>query len=134
MSVVRRGPVQHLASTLTGTLRAGLTGWDALARLFPGSAATGVPRRLALDAIRRIEAGPRGLYGGAVFRCDSNGDLDVALVLRAVIVHNGQPRLQAGAGITAASVPDREFAETQRKLASIARYLVPAGTPERVAS
>lgn len=133
MTVVRRGPVQHLQTTFAGTLRAASTGWDALAGLFPGSAVIGVPRPAARRAIDRIESQPRGLYGGAVLTCDHNGDMDVALALRTVIVQDGRARLQAGAGITTASVAAREFAETQAKLRSIQRYVVtvcPGGEPE----
>jgi salicylate synthetase len=40
---------------------------------------------------------------------------------------DGQTWLRAGAGIIAASTPDREFEETCEKLATLAPYLVPRG-------
>ncbi len=130
MTVRRRGSVQHLASTLTGRLAA--TGWHALAAVLPASAATGVPRPLAREAIRRIERAPRGLYGGAVLTCDANGALDAAIALRTVFSRGGTTWLQVGAGITSQSDPDREYQETCHKLASLTPHLVPAADRVRV--
>ncbi len=124
MTVRRRGSVQHLASTLTGRLAT--TGWGALAAVLPASAATGVPRPLAREAIRRIEPAPRGLYGGTVLICDAHGALDAALALRTVFSRDGRTWLQAGAGITSQSDPVREYQETCHKLASLTPHLVPA--------
>ena len=124
MSVRRRGSVQHLASTMTGELPVAASPWDALAALLPGSAATGVPRGLARQAIRRIEPQPRGLYGGAVLTCDADGSLDAALALRTVFSQGGTTWLQAGAGITSQSRPDREYEETREKLRAVAPFLV----------
>ncbi|MFI1396910.1 salicylate synthase [Streptomyces sp. NPDC020681] len=125
MKVVRRGSVQHLASTLRGELAEHVDPWAALCALFPPAAATGVPRRAALDTIRRLEERERGLYGGAVIACDAHGGLDAALALRTVFQRNGRTWLQAGAGVTSGSDPRREFEETCEKLRSVAPFLVP---------
>ncbi|GAA3282461.1 chorismate-binding protein [Streptomyces lavendulae] len=131
MDVVRRGNIQHLSSTLTARLRSDLTGWEALRGVYPASAVTGVPREAAREAIRALETTPRGMYGGAVFTYDHTGDMDVALALRCVIVENGEARLQAGAGITASSVPERELAETEAKLYGIGSFLVASDPPSK---
>jgi salicylate synthetase len=54
----------------------------------------------------------------------AEGGMDAALALRAVYEHDGQMWLQAGAGIIAASTPEREFEETCEKLTTLAPYLV----------
>ncbi|MFC8086295.1 salicylate synthase [Streptomyces sp. NPDC057340] len=123
MSVRRRGSVQHLASRVTGRLRPDAGPWDAFASLFPAITATGVPKRAALEALARHEDGPRGLYGGAVFRGSSRGALDAALVLRTLIGTETEAWLRAGAGVTAQSRPERETEETCEKLRSVAPYL-----------
>ena len=140
MSVRQRGSVQHLASTMAGELPTAASPWDALAAMLPGSAATGAPRDLARQAIRRIEPQPRGLYGGAVLTCDADGALDAALALRTVFSQGGTTWLQAGAGITSQSRPDREYEETREKLRTVAPFLVtdsadtePAPTGSRAA-
>ncbi|MFI0039161.1 salicylate synthase [Streptomyces mutabilis] len=123
MAVRRRGSVQHLASRVTGSLRPGAGPWDAFAALFPAITATGVSKRAALRALARHEEGPRGLYGGAVFRGDTDGALDAALVLRTLIGAGNEAWLRAGAGVTAHSSPEREIEETCEKLRSVAPYL-----------
>ncbi|MFJ8790608.1 salicylate synthase [Streptomyces sp. NPDC102462] len=123
MAVRPRGSVQHLASRVTGRLRPGTGPWDAFASLFPAITATGVSKRAALRALARHEEGPRGLYGGAVFRGSTDGALDAALVLRTLIGRGDEVWLRAGAGITAQSSPAREIEETCEKLRSVAPYL-----------
>lgn len=123
MAVRPRGSVQHLASRLTGRLRENAGPWNAFASLFPAITATGVSKRDALQALARHEEGPRGLYGGAVFRGSTAGALDAALVLRTLIGDGEETWLRAGAGVTAQSSPDREIEETCEKLRSVAPYL-----------
>jgi anthranilate synthase component 1/salicylate synthetase len=128
MTVQQRGTVQHLASTLTGRLRAGHGPWRAFAALFPAVTATGIPKAAAYPLIRTLEGGPRGLYAGAVLTCDASGSLDAALVLRSIFRQDGRCWLQAGAGVVRQSLPEREHEETCEKLRSIAHHLVP-GSP-----
>ncbi|MFL4909767.1 chorismate-binding protein [Streptomyces sp. MMS24-I2-30] len=71
----------------------------------------------------RHEQGPRGLYGGAVFRGSTGGTLDAALVLRTLIGAGNEAWLRAGAGVTAQSSPEREIEETCEKLRSVAPFL-----------
>ncbi|MFJ4439327.1 salicylate synthase [Streptomyces sp. NPDC088923] len=123
MEIRERGSVQHLASRVAGRLGERADEWDAFGALFPAITATGVPKRAALDALARHEHGPRGLYGGAVFRSDAAGALDAALVLRSVFVRGGRAWLRAGAGVMGVSSPDREFEETREKLLSVAPHL-----------
>ncbi len=132
MDVVERGSVRHLASTLAGELAAPMDQWSALQALLPGAVVTGVPKQAAIAAIRALEGRDRGLYGGAVITCDSRGGMDAALALRMVVQDSTATWLQVGAGITAASQPAREHAETCDKLLSIAAFLMPArgGQPQ----
>ncbi|MCX4097999.1 salicylate synthase [Nocardia sp. alder85J] len=124
MAVRERGSVQHLASTVRGRLAAGRGPWDALASLFPSVTASGIPKRGGVDAVFRLDHDTRGLYSGAVVTVSPAGQLEAALVLRAVYQTAEGAWLRAGAGIVAASTPDREFEETCEKLGSIAPYLV----------
>lgn len=127
MAVEERGSVQHLSSRVSGQLQPGCNAWHAFAGLFPAVTASGIPKAVACELIRRYEDQPRGLYSGAVLVVDADGALDAALVLRAVFQQGGRTWLRAGAGIVEPSTPDREFEETCEKLRSISRFLVPAG-------
>lgn len=123
LSVKERGSVQHLASRVTGRLRAGRSEWDALGALFPAVTASGIPKGPSCDFIARTEPDPRGLYSGAVLAASSDGSLDAGLVLRTVFAEQGRQWLRAGAGIIAESRPEREYEETCEKLRSIAPHL-----------
>ena len=68
---------------------------------------------------------PRGLYSGAVAMFTPDGGLDAALALRAAYEVNSRTWLRAGAGIIAASSPEREFEETCEKMGCLAPHLVP---------
>jgi salicylate synthetase len=124
MTVRERGSVQHLGSTVTGRLRASKDRMDALETLFPAVTASGIPKAASVDAILRLDESPRELYSGAVVRFSADGALDAALTLRTVYERGGRTWLRAGAGIIAASTPDREFEETCEKLATLAPHLV----------
>ncbi|WP_216915889.1 salicylate synthase [Nocardia noduli] len=126
MAVRERGSVQHLASTVRGTLAAGRSSWDALEVLFPSVTASGIPKREGVDSVFRLDGAPRGLYSGAVVTISPTGALDAALVLRAVYQTTEGAWLRAGAGIVGQSRPEREFEETCEKLGSIAPYVVKA--------
>ncbi|WP_437951824.1 salicylate synthase [Sorangium sp. So ce296] len=126
MAVSRRGTVQHLASRLSGMLETGNTAWTAFQVLFPAITASGIPKREAVDWIRRHEAESRGLYSGAVLTVDHDGAMDAALVLRTIFQRGSTVWLRAGAGIVAQSTPERELEETCEKLQSVARHLVPS--------
>ncbi|MBS9534537.1 salicylate synthase [Mycobacterium sp. M1] len=125
MGVRERGSVQHLGSTVCGRLDAARDRMDALEALFPAVTASGIPKAAGIDAIMRLDESPRGLYSGAVVTFSADGGLDAALTLRAAYECDGRTWLRAGAGVVAASRPDREFEETCEKLATLAPYLVP---------
>jgi len=124
MTVRERGSVQHLGSTVVGRLHASKDRMDALETLFPAVTASGIPKAASVDAILRLDESPRELYSGAVVRFSADGALDAALTLRTVYERDGRTWLRAGAGIIAASDPDREFEETCEKLTTLAPYLV----------
>ncbi|WP_407649848.1 salicylate synthase [Gordonia pseudamarae] len=126
MAIRERGHVQHLASTVRGTLRQDAGPWVSLSVLFPSITASGIPKAPALDAIYRLEPKPRSLYSGAIMTASSAGELEAALVLRSVYAQDGQAWLRSGAGVVEPSRPDREFEETCEKLAGLAPYIVAA--------
>ncbi|MBF6209655.1 salicylate synthase [Nocardia puris] len=126
LAVAQRGSVQHLASRVETRLHAGRTCWDALEAVHPSVTASGIPKAAARAAIGDLEPGTRDLYSGTVVRADSAGNLDTALILRAVYQRAGRSWLRAGAGVVAGSAPEREHEETCEKLASLAPYLIPA--------
>jgi len=116
-SLLATSTVWHLATTVRGTLRDADS--DALmlaAALHPTPAVCGTPRDAALDLIRRLEKGSRGLYAGLVGWVDGRGDGEWALSVRCAEVRADRLVLHAGAGIVAGSEPEAELRETDAKL------------------
>jgi salicylate synthetase len=123
MNVERFRCVQHLSSRVSGVLDDDCTTWDALKALFPGVTVSGIEKRDALRWIGDLEGGPRGVYGGAVGWLDSRGGADLAIAIRSVFQYGGEIQLNAGAGIVAESVPEREYVELVNKLRTMLEYV-----------
>lgn len=124
MTVRERGSVQHLGSTISARLDSSSDRMDALEALFPAVTASGIPKAGSVEAILRLDEGPRGLYSGAVVMFSADGGMDAALTLRAAYECDGKTWLRAGAGIIEESMPKREFEETCEKLSTLAPYLI----------
>ncbi len=115
--VLRETPnVWHLSTGFHGVLTdAAPSALDLVAALHPTPAVGGTPRDAALDAISDLEPFDRGRYAGPVGWMDANGDGEWAIALRCAELRGDRAVLYAGAGIVAASDPDDEVDETERK-------------------
>jgi anthranilate synthase component 1 len=69
-----------------------------------------------METISELERSPRGPYAGSVGYFDFTGNMDFAITIRSIVVSDGRASIQAGAGIVADSVPEREFRETEHKM------------------
>ena len=119
MKVLKYSHVQHIESTVSGTLRPECDQFDAFRAIFPAGTLSGAPKIRAMEIISELEASPRGIYGGGVGYYNWNGDADFAIVIRTVLVQDQKASVQAGAGIVADSDPGYEFRETERKMAAM---------------
>jgi anthranilate synthase component 1 len=119
MFVERYSHVMHLVSTLRGKLREGLDCFDALTACFPAGTLSGAPKIRAMQIIDELEPTRRGIYGGAILYLDFSGNLDSCIALRTLVAKNGRAYIQAGAGIVADSVPEKEYAETVNKARAV---------------
>jgi anthranilate synthase component 1 len=115
--------VQHIVSEVRGTLAPGKSSVDALAACFPAGTLTGAPKIRAMELIDELEASRRGLYGGVVGYLDAAGNLDVAIAIRTAVVENGLCTIQAGAGIVADSIAEKEYRECEAKAAALFRAI-----------
>lgn len=123
MSVERYSKVQHLVSSLSGRLREGCDRFDALAACFPAGTVTGAPKVRAMEIIGELEPDDRGVYAGAVLYMDYDDNLDSCIAIRTIVMKNGEASVQAGAGIVADSVPEREYEETVHKARALLRAI-----------
>ena len=77
----------------------------------------------AIEIIRELELETRGIYAGAVGYADYAGNLDTCIAIRTIVLENGTASVQAGAGIVADSVPEKEFDETVHKASALLRAI-----------
>ena len=115
MDVERYSHVMHLVSHVQGKLKAGLSQFDALRAGFPAGTVAGAPKIRAMEIIAELEPDKRGPYAGAVGYFDFSGNLDTAIAIRTIVITNGIAYIQAGAGIVADSIPEREYQESLSK-------------------
>ena len=115
MDVEQYSHVMHLVSHVQGRLRTGLSQFDALRSCFPAGTVSGAPKIRAMEIIAELEREKRGPYAGAVGYFDFSGNLDTAIAIRTIIIRNNTAYIQAGAGIVADSVPEREYQECLNK-------------------
>lgn len=113
--------VHHLVSHVTGTLRFDLTLMDVLQALCPGGSVTGAPKIRAMERITALELFDRGPYCGALGYLAFDGNADMAIIIRALVLGEERGFFQVGGAITLASNPQEEYEETLAK----AQGLVP---------
>jgi anthranilate synthase component 1 len=128
LTVERYSHVMHLCSTVTGRLQPGKNAFDALRACLPAGTLSGAPKVRAMEIIDELEPCRRGPYGGAVGYVDFSGNMDTCIALRTMVLKGQTAYLQAGAGIVADSVPEREREETLNKARGLLRALEMAET------
>lgn len=107
--------VEHMISTVEGTLREGVGLAEILAATFPGGSVTGAPKIAAVDLIADLEPVGRGASMGALGRVYGNGDFDLALTIRTFAIAEGGIHLWVGGGIVWDSDPAAEVEESWTK-------------------
>ncbi|MCX7848242.1 MAG: anthranilate synthase component I [bacterium] len=123
MVIERYSHVMHIVSHVRGTLLPGFDAFDVLAATFPAGTVTGAPKIRAMEIIDEIEPCRRGPYAGTVCYLGYDGRLDSCITIRTVVICGDRAYVQAGAGIVADSLPEREFSETVFKARGMMKAL-----------
>jgi len=123
MKVHRYSHVQHIVSQVVGDLKDDLKCYDALRAVFPAGTVSGAPKVRAMEIIEELEPTRRGPYAGAVGYFSYNGNADFAITIRTLFAEKDKAYIQAGAGIVADSVPEREWFETDHKAEALMKAL-----------
>ncbi len=111
----------HIVSDVEGRLAKDYDALDALMAGFPAGTVSGAPKVRAMEIIDELEQVKRGVYGGAAGYFAGNGDMDSCICLRTAVLKDGQLYVQAGGGIVADSVPEREYWESVNKARALIR-------------
>lgn len=123
MEIEKYSHVMHIVSNVEGKLPPGEDAYRALAATFPAGTVTGAPKIRAMEIIEELEPSRRGPYAGAVGYFSFNGNLDSCITIRTIIVTGKTAFIQAGAGIVADSVPEKENQECLNKAQALFRAI-----------
>jgi len=123
MVVERYSHVMHIVSDVVGRLREGQDQYDVLAASFPAGTVSGAPKVRAMEIIDELEPVRRGPYAGAVGYFGLSGNMDTCITIRTIVFADGKAYVQAGAGIVADSVPEREYQECLHKANALLRAI-----------
>jgi anthranilate synthase component 1 len=119
MEIEHFSHVMHIVSEVEGVPDEGVTGPRVLRAAFPAGTVSGAPKLKAIEIVSSLERFDRSFYAGAVGYFDVHGGFDTCITIRSALVKDGLWHLQSGAGIVYASTPEREWEETNEKLAAM---------------
>jgi para-aminobenzoate synthetase component 1 len=131
LALERYAQVQHLVSTVKGDLRSNVNHLQALASCFPGGSITGAPKFRAMEIIDELEPTPRGPYTGALGYLGFNGESQLSILIRSIVLRHHRAHFHTGAGIVADSDPQAEYDETTAKAQGFLHAIAAHGLAER---
>jgi anthranilate synthase component 1 len=118
-TIQRYSKIIHITSEVESYIEDGKDAFDALAALLPAGTLSGAPKIRACEIIEELEKEPRGIYGGAIGYIDFTGNMDTCIAIRMAVKKNDRVYVQAGAGIVADSVPEKEYIESENKAKAV---------------
>ncbi|MBQ8108293.1 MAG: anthranilate synthase component I, partial [Ruminococcus sp.] len=119
MVIERYSKVMHLVSNVKGKLREDKKPLDALMAVLPAGTLSGAPKVRAMEIIDELETTKRCLYGGTVGYLAFDGSLDTCIAIRTVLFKNHKAYVQAGGGVVAESIPEKEYEESCNKALAV---------------
>ena len=117
--------VYQMISSVSATLRDGISWTDALRNAFPMGSMTGAPKIRAMQLIDELEVSRRGGYSGAIGYVTPDGDFDFSVVIR-TLLYDAESRyasFSVGSAITYDADPAQEWAECLLKARAIREVL-----------
>ena len=123
MNIERYSHVMHIVSDVKGALNSGEDAFTALRACFPAGTLTGAPKIRAMEIIEELEPCKRGIYGGSVGYFSYGSNMDMCIAIRTMVIKGGTCYVQAGAGIVADSVPEKELEETENKARAVLKAI-----------
>ena len=116
MTLESYATVHHIVSNVRGQIKQGaILPSDIIKAVFPGGTITGCPKVRCMEIINELEDEPRGAYTGSIGYINYNGNMDLNILIRSVVVNEQELVFRTGAGIVADSVASAELKETEHK-------------------
>jgi anthranilate synthase component 1 len=119
MAVHRYSTIMHICSQVESNILPDCDGYSAIEAVLPAGTLSGAPKIRACEIIDEIETEPRGIYGGALGYMDFAGNMDTCIAIRMAVKKDSKVYVQAGGGIVADSVPEKEYEESGHKALAV---------------
>ncbi|MED0736369.1 anthranilate synthase component I family protein [Aneurinibacillus thermoaerophilus] len=132
MVVEKYSHVMHIVSNVKSELDENKDMYDAVIAAFPGGTITGAPKVRTMEIIEELEPVTRGPYTGSICAFGFDGNAVCNIIIRTMILKDGQAHVQAGAGIVIDSVPKAEYYESLKKAEALWKALSLAEAKRRV--
>jgi anthranilate synthase component 1 len=126
MRIQRYSRIMHITSEVEGAIKKEKDALDAIEAILPAGTLSGAPKIRACEIIEELEKAPRGIYGGAIGYIDFTGNMDTCIAIRMAVKKNDMVYVQAGGGIVADSVPEKEYEESENKAKAVIEAIMRA--------
>ncbi len=127
MMIHRYSKIMHLCSQVESNISKQYDGYSAIEAVLPAGTLSGAPKFRACEIIEELEKEPRGIYGGAIGYLDFRGNMDTCIAIRMAVKTKDIVRVQAGGGIVADSIAEKEYEESENKALAVLNAIIKAG-------
>ncbi len=118
------GNIKHIKSVFISNLKNDKnTALELLKKINPTPAVCGLPQGFANNFIQKNEGFERQLYSGFIGLLNYKKESQLYVNIRCAQILKNSINLYAGAGITASSIPQKEWVETENKIAALDSFL-----------
>jgi anthranilate synthase component 1 len=126
LKIHRYSTIMHICSQVEGDILPDCDAYSAIEAILPAGTLSGAPKIRACEIINELESQPRGIYGGALGYIDFTGNMDTCIAIRMAVKKGNTVYVQAGGGIVADSIPEKEYEESGNKAKAIINAIIKA--------
>jgi len=126
MHIEKFSHVIHIVSNVYGKKSKEHNLFEVIKHALPAGTLSGAPKVRAMQIIEELEPTKRNIYGGAIGYISLNQNMDFAIAIRTATILDDVVYTQAGAGIVADSIPEKEYLESVSKASSIMKAVAVA--------